>query len=307
MQVGILEPQDFSNEAISLLKKVGPVKFFTGRDIKNFVKDKEVLFIRLNYFIGGDLLAAASKLKFICTPTTGLNHLDLKEIKKRKIKIISLKGEIKFLSNVRATPENAFALMLSLLRNYKGAFLNEKNKEWNRDKYKGHEVYEKQVGIIGFGRVGKILARYFSAFGASVFFYDTNKEIKPIFRAKKVSSIKDLIKKTDIIFLAAAYTSANEKFFDKKYIDLLKNKYFINVARGELIDENYLLKKIKANFFKGIALDVIDKENGQNKLSQFLKLTHGRNFILTPHISGATYESMAKTEIFIAKKLLNKR
>lgn len=303
MQIGILEKKDFSIEAINNLKKIGKVSFFNNKNLDTFLKDKDIIFIRLKYFIGKDFLNLAKELKVICTPTTGLNHLDLKEIEKRNIKIISLKGEYKFLSEIRATPEHAFGLTLSLLKSYKKAFLNGSNNDWNRDVLKGFEIFKKNVGIIGFGRVGKILSKYFLSFGANVYFYDVNKKIKERAGVKGINNLNNLIKKSDIVLLCVNYSEKNDKFFDKKYIDLLRDKYFINISRGELIDENYLLKRIGDDYFKGIALDVIANENGSNNLNKFLKLTKNRNFILTPHIGGATYESMHKTENFITIKL----
>lgn len=301
MQIGIFESKDFSTVVIEKLSCMGEVSFFDGRDIKSFVKNKEVLFIRLKYFIGKDILDHATKLKYICTPTTGLNHIDLKECEDRGIKIISLKGEYDFLSTIRATPEHTFGLVLSLLRNYKRAFLNQENNEWNRELYKGSELYGKNIGIIGLGRVGKILAKYFSVFDANVYFYDIDTTIQSD-TAKREKNIESLIVKSNIVILSASYSIENEKFFDKKYIDLLEGKFFVNTARGELIDEEYLLKKIN-DIFKGIALDVISNETSQNNLNEFLELSEKNNLIVTPHIAGATYESMWKTEGFIYKKL----
>lgn len=302
MQIGILESKDFSTDVIKKLSFIGEVNFFDGSEINSFVANKEVLFIRLNYFIGKDILDHATKLKYICTPTTGLNHIDLEECKKRDIKIISLKEESDFLSTIRATPEHTFGLVLSLLRNYKSAFLNQENNEWYRELYKGSELYGKNIGIIGLGRVGKILAKYFSAFDANVYFYDIDTTIQRD-TAKREKNIEKLIVKSDIVLLCASYSSANEKFFDRKYIDLLENKFFINTARGELIDEEYLLNTIRKGVFKGIALDVITNETSQNNLDEFVELSEKNNLILTPHIAGATYESMWKTEDFIYQKL----
>lgn len=303
MQIGILEKKDFSQKAIAILKKIDQVEFFDGANLEKFVQDKEIIFLRLKYFIGKKILDRAGKLKFICSPTTGLNHLDLVEIKKRNITVLSLGGENKFLFNIRATPEHTFGLLLSLLRNYKKAFLNRKNTAWDRDKFKGYEISGKNIGIIGFGRIGKILAKYFSVFGAKVFFYDINSKIKPYYGAAKINKLEALIKKCDVLLLCASFDKKNEKFFNKKYINLLKNKYFINTARGELVDEEYLIKKIKENHFRGVALDVISNETGKNNLNKFIDLTENRNFILTSHISGATFESMCNTEEFLVKKL----
>ena len=304
MQIGILETKDFSVEVIEKLSCIGEVSFFDEKDINNFLENKEILFIRLKYFISKDILSQAKNLKYICTPTTGLNHIDLKECENRDIKIISLKGESDFLSTIRATPEHTFGLVLSLLRNYKKAFLNQKNNEWNRELYKGFELYGKNVGIIGLGRVGKILAKYFYSFDSNIYFYDVDLTIQNDI-AKRVENIEKLIINSDIVILCASYSPENEKFFDKKVLDLLEDKFFINTARGELIEEEYLLKKIEDGIFKGIALDVIADETSNNKLNKFLELTRTNNLLITPHIAGATYESMWKTEEFIYHKLNN--
>lgn len=303
MQIGILEPKDFSQKAIEMLNSIGEVSTLDDKNLDAFVADKEVLFIRLANFIGNDFLNKAKNLKYICTPTTGLNHIDLEECEKRDIKIVSLKGEYEFLSTIRATPEHTFGLVLSLLRNYKEAFLNQKNNKWDRELYKGFELYGNNVGIIGFGRVGKILAKYFEAFEANVYFYDIDDSIQEIHSAIKLSSIEEVINQTNIVILSASYTESNHQFFDKKYIDLPENKYFINTARGELVDEEYLITKIEQNFFKGIAIDVIQDEQLNNNLDKLLKLTESNNLIVTPHIAGATYSSMYRTEEFIVNKL----
>lgn len=302
MQIGILEGKDFSIKAIKKLSNIGEVSVFEDKDVSSFVANKEVLFIRLKYLIGKEILNHAVKLKYICTPTTGLNHIDVKECEDRGITIISLKGEVDFLSTIRATPEHTFGLILSLLRNYKKAFLNQENNEWNRELYKGVELYGKNIGIIGLGRVGKILTKYFSAFDANVYFYDIDTTIQNDI-AQRQQNIEELIVKNDIVILCASYSIENEKFLDKKYIDLMEGKFFINTARGELIDEGYLLKVIKKGGFKGVALDVIINETLKNNLNDFLELSKTSNLIVTPHIAGATYESMWKTEVFICQKL----
>lgn len=303
-KIGILEPECFSTHALNTLKQLGEVSFLSNDNIHAFLQDKNIIFIRLKYFIDQPLLDSAPSLEYICTPTTGLNHLDLHEVYRRNIKIISLKGEYEFLANVRATPEHIFGLTLALLRNYKKSFLNIQNDYWDRNLYKGYEIFDNRVGIIGMGRIGKILAKYFNCFGAQVFFYDKDLSIKGELATKKLNSIEELILSSNIVILCASYEKDNEKFFKSDYIDLLKDKYFINAARGEIVDEEYLVKKIEENYFMGIALDVITDESKQdNNLKRLLQLTENRNFILTPHIGGATFESMWKTEEHIANKL----
>ena len=305
MQIGILEPSDFSRVAIEKLENVGQVTKFSGEDLTIFLREKDVLFIRLGYVISKDFISIAKNLKYLCTPTTGLNHIDLQECKARDIEVISLKGETDFLSTIRATPEHTFGLTLSLLRNYKYCFLSDNNKSWNRDKYKGFELYKNTIGIVGFGRVGKLLSKYFQTFGSSVFFFDTNSSIKEENNAVRVSSLTKLIDMSNIVILSASYSESNYKFFNKKHIDSLKGKYFINTARGELVDESYLINKISVGHFKGVALDVIQNEQSQGNKERLISASQYANCIITPHISGATFSSMYRTEEFIALKLCN--
>lgn len=307
LQIGILEPDGFCGEAAKRLEKLGKVSRFRKDDLDVFLSDKHILFIRLKYDIDRSFLDKAPHVQYICTPTTGLNHLDLDEIKKRNIQVLSLRNEQRFLANIRATPEHIFGLTLSLLRNYKDAFLNERNRCWNRDAYRGNEISGNKVGIIGFGRIGKILAGYFKAFGAKICYYDIDPHIPECSDAKRMFSIGELIARSNIIILCASYDRTNHEFFGRSYIDLLENKFFINAARGELVDEHYLMKKIESNHFKGIALDVIAHESREsNLLNPFLELTRNTNFIVTPHIAGATFESMRKTEMFLVNKLVER-
>jgi len=305
MHIGILESEDFSRKALNDLATIGDVELFNNVDLERFLSNKEVLFIRLKYCLDKDFLDRAKVLKYICTPTTGLNHIDLDECEKRGVEVVSLKDEYQFLSTIRATPEHTFGLILSLLRNYKSAFLSQTNNRWDREQYKGFELYRNSVGIIGFGRVGKILSRYLKAFDAQVYFYDSDRSMKSTNNANTTSSIYELIKKSNIVILSASYCRDNYQFFNSECIDLLKDKYFINTSRGELVDEKYLISKIRKDYFKGVAIDVIQDEQLEGgDLRAILELTNNRNFIVTPHISGATYDSMRRTEEFIFSKLL---
>ena len=303
MQIGILEPSEFSRKAIESLNLIGDVILFDGDNLKEFLFEKEVIFVRLNYFLGEEILRYAKNLKYICSPTTGLNHIDVKYINKKKINIISLKGENKFLSDIRATSEHTFGLILSLLRNYRNSFISKENK-FNRDLFKGFEIYNNKIGIIGFGRIGKLLSKYIKSFNGQCYFFDKDDNVISSNGAQKVDSIEELIDRCNVICLCISYDNENQEFFNKDYIDRIKDKFFINTSRGELVDENHLIKRINEGYFRGVALDVISNESRKtNNLKKFLKINKNKNFIITPHIGGATYTSMKRTEEFIVNKL----
>ena len=303
-RIGICEPGDFSKKAIKELETIGSVSCYEDGDMSDFIADKDAIFIRLKYAIDDKLLEKAAKLKYICSPTTGLNHL---KFTNDKIRIISLKGEYEFLDSIRATPEHVFGLTLGLLRNYSHAYLNSANSKFDRNPYKGYEIYGNKIGIIGLGRVGKIIAGYYRAFGAQVYYVDIADKSSDADKcgAIKCDSIAELIAKSNIIILAANYTPENARMIGSEQFSLMQGKYFINAARGELVDEEALLEYLRRDWFKGAAIDVIADETGSSEfLAEILKIADEKNLIITPHIGGATYSSMERTEEFIAGKLV---
>ena len=303
MNIGILEPLDFSTIALQKLSKIGAIENYNGENLENFLSNKDIIFVRLNFDINQELLKSAPNLKYICSPTTGLNHINVDFCENQGIEIISLKGETDFLNTIRATPEHTLGLIMALKRNYNFAFLNSNNPEWDRNPYRGYEIYGSSIGIIGFGRVGKILAKYLKNMGATVGFFDINNEIDQD-GIQKFDSKESLIDACDTIVLCSSYSDEYGSIINEKEIDALKNKYFINTARAELTNELYLSQKALNGHFKGIAIDVIQNEqNQQNNLQNWLVAADKFNVIITPHIGGATYSSMNRTEDFITDKL----
>jgi D-3-phosphoglycerate dehydrogenase / 2-oxoglutarate reductase len=301
--IGILEPSNFSVSALGSLRKIGKVKVFEGKNLKAFLKDVTILFVRLNHQLDEDMLNNARHLQIICTPTTGLNHIDLSYCKSRHIKIISLKGETTFLKTIRATPEHTLGLLLALYRNYHTAFLSRDNGVWDRDVHRGYEIFNSNIGIIGLGRVGSIVASYLLAMGAKVAYYDIV-EKKTDKKLRRLESMEQLIKESDAIILCSSYDIEAGAIIRKKQIDLMAGKYFVNTARAELTDEEYLLEKASKDYMKGVAIDVITNEQTtQPTLKRWLVAGTRSNIIVTPHIGGATYTSMARTEEFIVGKL----
>lgn len=301
IKIGICEPNDFSEQAIKKMSDKYEVSLYENGDLKEFISDKTAIFVRLRYLITDDLLSQAKGLRYICSPTTGLNHIKLSS---NRYEVISLKGEYDFLDTIRATPEHIFGLSIALLRNYAHAFLNAENNAFERELYKGYELYGNSIGIVGMGRIGRILEKYYYAFGAKVYYFDVL-NIEGV-KAEKCDTIQELVQKSNIIILSANYTRENELMIGEYLFRLMKNKYFINAARGELLDEHALLKYLQQDWFKGVAIDVIANETNQSEfLDSLLKLTD-QNLIITPHIGGATYSSMRRTEEYIVDKLLHK-
>lgn len=303
-KLGIVESKDFSQKAFKTLSAHYAIEVYESKEpLSGFLNDKEAIFVRLEHMIDDNLIKQASQLKFICSPTTGLNHIRITD---KSIKIVSLKGEKEFLDSIRATPEHVFGLSIALLRNYKFSFRSKNSNEWNREAYKGHELYGSKIGIIGLGRVGKILARYYSAFDAQVNYYDPNVDLGIGNTCYKTHSLNDLIKGSDIIILCANYEPENDFMLGEIQFKLLEGKYFINAARGELLDEAAFIVFLKKGLYHGVALDVVSCEaTDMPSYEKILEIAENKNIVITPHIGGATYSSMHRTEEFIAEKLIN--
>lgn len=303
MQIGILEPDSFSPEALARLRCLGAVRAFEGGDLAAFLAPLEGLFVRLAHRIDSAFLEMSPRLRWLCSPTTGHNHIDEAALSSRGVRLISLRGEREFLETIRATPEHTFGLIIALLRRYRRVFDDVAAGKWDRDACRGSELYGNRVGIVGLGRVGYRLASYFSAFGAHVTWCDPA-DVRSLPEWQRSADIQGLIETSRIVVLCASYRAAQEAVIGKNEIDAMDGRYFINTARGELVDERALLAAVRSNRLAGVAIDVIANENGENRLAEWCALLPGRNLIVTPHIAGATFDSMARTERFITDKLL---
>ena len=265
-----------------------------------------MLWVRLRHRIDSQIMAAAPRLKVIVTPTTGLNHIDLEDTRRRGIEVLSLRGENEFLADVRATAEHTIALILSLLRHVPAAMAHVKCGAWNRDQFKGSELYGKTIGVIGYGRLGRIVAHYLRAFDGRVLATDPDLNGAPVAPDVKLVSMTQLLQEADLVTL---HTNLCEKtlglFGQAEFSTMKRGAWFINTSRGELVDENALLAALRSKQLAGAALDVLCEEHsdgmGSNPLVVYAR--EHDNLVITPHIGGCTTESMEKTELFLAKKL----
>jgi len=311
LKILLPEPESFNEKCQAILKKIGDLtaKRMTRNQLLKVIKDYDILVIRLKTTVDKKLVDRAKRLKIIATATTGTDHIDEKYAKIKKIKIVSLKGEDEFLKNVNASTEHVFALLLSLIRKVPWCFEYIKKGYWEKDRFFGTELFGKTIGIVGFGRIGRKVARLSLAFGMKVLAYDPYVNYDEI-RNNGVNLVdfKKLLENSDIILVSVSLTPETIKMFSIKEFRLMKKKpYFINISRGQVVDERALLKALKENMIRGAALDVIDKETKcenpiKNNPLRMYAIKHD-NLLITSHIAGSTLESMEMTGIFIANKI----
>lgn len=304
MRTGILEPDDFSPSARQRLEALGPVMLYDGGSLRQFLVDLDVLYVRLRRRIDGAVLDLAPHLRYLVSPTTGHTHLDLDALSERDVGLVSLAGETTFLENVRATPEHTLGLIIALRRRYRIAFLHEGCSDWDRDRRRGDEVAGTAIGIVGFGRVGRILARYLAAMDAGVHWHDPAVADTNDALGHRHPTLNSLIAASRIVVLCASHTPGAPPLIGREQIKELEGRFLVNTARGELVDEPALLDAIEAGQIAGVAVDVIVDEQGTPALDRWLSATRHPDVILTPHIAGATRRSMRLTEEFVTEKLL---
>ena len=233
-----------------------------------------------------------SKIKYIISPTTGLNHIDKKILNSRKIRIFYLNNK-NFLKKVNATVEHTIYLILNLIkrRNIKIKFGFKKN----YTNYISNELHNKTVGIVGYGRIGKKVAKICKAFGAKVIFHD---------KSKKNKTLKELFKLSDIITFHVPLNSETQNFYDlNKLKNIKKNAILINTSRGEIFNEKDLLTITKRKKLK-LGLDVISNENSLNnsKNAFFKYIKNNLDCFITPHVAGLTKESIELTDNHVISK-----
>lgn len=310
----ITESKDNSEKATAIYRSLGPVYLWHSLNKSEktvALREANILVIGLSLIIDKKFIDDMPALKLIASPTTGLNHIDVKYAEEKGIKIISLRGHTDFLQTITSTAEHAWGMLLGLARNIPWAYESVKDNGWDRMAWRGHELKGKTLGIVGLGRLGKMLARYGNAFGMNVISADpnlTSEEMRK-FGAEK-ADLKKLVSSSDVVTL---HVLLNDDVYNLIKEDDLrtmkKNAYLINTARAELIEKGALYKALKNKWIAGAAIDVLwdEKPDGSHlKKDPLWKYSRkNSNLLISPHIGGAAYEAMYATQEYIAKLVAN--
>jgi len=301
--------EEFESEAKKILDDLGDVDYLslTQRELEEKVADYDVLIVRIGLEVNKTVLDNGKNLKAIATVTTGLNHIDVACAKEKGVEVLSLKDEVEFLDTITSTAELAFGLLIDLMRLTTSAFESVKLHELKLEEFKGHSLYGKTLGIVGMGRLGKIIGEGARGWRMNVIFCDPNVSQEKFPKFKKVE-LKELLKISDAISLHVHLSLDTEKMFgQKEFAQMKKSAFLVNTARGELVDEMALLKALEKNQIAGYATDVLAgeleliKNFSNHPLVEYAK--KHRNLIIVPHTGGLTYDSRIATDVFIAGKV----
>jgi D-3-phosphoglycerate dehydrogenase len=253
-----------------------------------------------------EILAKAKRLKVCATASTGTDHIDIAEAERRGIAILSLKDDIELLNRITATAELAWALLLATVRKLPAAVVAARRGDWNREQFRGTQLSGKVLGILGYGRLGKMIGRYGKAFGMEVLACDRS----PLEDVDNVTQVdfETLLERSDVISIHVHLSDETRGLFDVNAFGKMKpGAFLVNTSRGAILDEQALLDVLTSGRLAGAGLDVIDGERGTDLENHPLlkyALDHD-DLVISPHIGGVTFESQALAIERIIQKLTN--
>jgi len=308
-KIAVITPISHLNGIVDLLHTKGQVFYLeegTKNQVRNLLLSNHIDTIVCNpnqqtYTIDKKLLEN-TKVKTINSCSTGLNHIDLEYCKQNNIEIQCHKNDYKLINDLPSTSELAFGLMLSLLRNIPECNNHTSRYYWDYTQFVGRQVKDLTIGVIGYGRLGKMMCNFCEAFGANVKVYD------PYivgYTPPNPISLENMFKKCDVISLHVHVTDKTKYMINKNLLGLAKKDlYIINTSRGEIVNENDIVKALENKTLTGYGTDVIENEFDDLTKSPIIKaMNKGKNIIVTPHIGGMTMEGQTKAYKWSINKL----
>ncbi len=260
----------------------------TQEQLSDAVKRADVLVPTVTDRIDGRILAhAGSQLRLIANFGTGVDHIDLAAARQRGITVTNTPGVL-----TEDTADMTMALILAVPRRLtEGERLLRSGKweGWSPTWMLGHRIWGKRLGIIGMGRIGQAVARRAKAFGLSIHYHNRHRvaaEVEEELEATYWESLDQMLARMDIISINCPHTPATYHLLSARRLQLLQPRcYIINTARGEVVDENALVRLLEQEKIAGAGLDVFEQEPAINP-----KLMAMDNVVLLPHMGSATLE-----------------
>jgi D-3-phosphoglycerate dehydrogenase / 2-oxoglutarate reductase len=265
--------------------------------LKEIIGEYEGLVIRSATNVTEDLISAAPRLKVVGRAGIGLDNVDIPAATKRGIVVMNTPG-----GNVVTTAEHAIAMMLSLTRNIPQATASLKAGKWEKKKLQGRELFNKVLGVIGFGKIGTIVADRARGLKMQVVIYDPFVSPEQIEKAGYQSAtLEALYQQSDYITVHVPKLKNTAGMLNKAAFDQMKNGVMlINCARGGIINETDLYDAIKSGKVGGAALDVFETEPpGDHPLFSLDQV------IATPHLGASTKEAQTNVAVAVADQIID--
>lgn len=304
-KIAVLTPVKHLNGVYELLQTKGELFTLengTHHQVRKLLLNNPIDTIFCNpnqqsYKIDEDLLWGTN-VRTINTASTGLNHIDLEYCKSMNIEIQCHKNDFELLNHLPSTSELAFGLLLDLMRNITlSNNVTKRDSSWDYLPFVGQQMKDYKVGIIGYGRLGKMMAKFCRAFDAEVYIYD------PYSDESNIDTLEELFDTCDAVSLHVHVTDETRYMINRELLNR-KVKYIVNTSRGEIVNEKDIVEALKASNLKGYGADVLEHEFENISNSPFFQLDNSKlNCIFTPHVGGMTIQGQTKAYKWSIDKL----
>lgn len=278
----ILAADGMEAAAVAKLREMGHEvveQFYEADELAKQLADFDVLVVRSATKVRVpviDAAKAAGRLKLVIRGGVGVDNIDVAYAEEQGIKVRNTPA-----ASSNSVAELALGHMFAIARYIHIANFTMRNGEWNKKKYEGIELGGKTLGIIGYGRIGKALAKLAKGIGMEVIAYD------PYVEAPEIVSLDELLAKSDFISLHVPAAKGEPPLINAETIAKMKDgAYLVNTSRGALVDEAALIAALDSGKIAAAALDVFAEEPTKNEAIY----THPK-ISLTPHIGGSTGEA----------------
>jgi D-3-phosphoglycerate dehydrogenase len=303
-KIAVITPVSHLEGIVELLESKGNVFLYETAnklEVKQALLKHQINTIVCNpnqqtYKIDEELLGG-TKVTLINTCSTGMNHIDIDYCNDNNIEIQCHKNDLELINQLPSTSELAFGLMLSLLRKIPNCQKHVSGYNWDYTQFMGRQIKDLNIGIIGYGRLGKMMFNYCKAFGANVYVYDP-------YVSHTFSNLEEIFTKCDVISLHVHVTDETKYMINKDLFGYInKDCYIINTSRGEIVNEKDIVEGLKSKTITGYGTDVIEHEFDDLAKSPIIDaMNSGENVIVTPHIGGMTIEGQTKAYTWAINK-----
>ncbi len=287
-------------EGVDVLRSQAEVDVRTGlapAELVGLIGEYDALVVRSETKVSAEVVEAGKRLRVIARAGIGVDNIDVDAATSAGIAVVNSPT-----GNIVAAAEHTMALMLALSRNIPRAHQSMKDGQWRRSAFVGIEVRNKTLGIIGLGRVGSEVALRARSFGMRLVAYDPF--VAPDYAHRlgtELRSLQDLLAESDFVTLHTPLTDSNRNMIGAAELSRMKpGSRLINVARGELVDEQALLEALESDGLAGVALDVFATEPPhQSPLLEHPKV------VVTPHLGASTEEAQREVAIEAAEQVIS--
>lgn len=268
-----------------------------GQELHDTIADYEAVVVRSATKVDSELLESAKNLRIIGRAGVGVDNIDVDTATHQGVLVMNTPD-----GNTISTAEHTCGLILSMARNIPHAVQSLKEGRWDRKKYKGTELDDKKLGVVGLGKIGSNVARRMQAFGMEVLAYDpftTHEKADEL--GVQLVELEDIIGQVDFLTVHTPLTDKTRGLISKANAGKIKKGiYLVNCARGGIFEEQDLIPLMDEGIVSGVALDVYTEEPPNDELYELLK---DPRIICTPHLGASTEEAQEKVAEQIAEQV----